>query len=40
MMIAAMVITGGHILVTRNQTDFFALLPKAQLANWIDDYPT
>jgi predicted nucleic acid-binding protein len=40
LMIAAMVITGGHILVTRNQADFVDLLPKAQLANWIDDYPT
>jgi hypothetical protein len=39
-MIAAMVITGGHILVTHNQADFVDLLPKAQLANWIDDYPT
>lgn len=40
LMIAAMTITGGHILVTRNQADFIDLLPKTQLTNWIDDPPT
>jgi predicted nucleic acid-binding protein len=39
LMIAAMVIAGQHILVTRNQADFVAVLPPAQLANWIDDPP-
>jgi hypothetical protein len=38
-MIAAMVIAGRHILVTRNRTDFIDVLPTAQLANWIDDPP-
>jgi predicted nucleic acid-binding protein len=37
MMIAAMAEAGHHIVVTRNQADFVDLLPKAQLANWIDD---
>ena len=39
LMIAAMVIAGQHILVTRNRTDFIDVLPMAQLANWIDDPP-
>jgi hypothetical protein len=38
-MIAAMVIAGQHILVTRNRTDFIDGLPTAQWANWIDDPP-
>jgi len=39
LMIAAMVIAGQHILVTRNHADFVDVLPPAQLANWIDDPP-
>jgi predicted nucleic acid-binding protein len=39
LMIAAMTLTGGHVLVTRNQVDFVDLLPKAHLSNWIDDPP-
>ena len=39
LMIAAMVVTGQHILVTRNRVDFVDVLPPAQLANWIDDPP-
>ena len=39
LMIAAMVIAGQHILVTRNRTDFVDVLPTTQLANWIDDPP-
>jgi predicted nucleic acid-binding protein len=39
LMIAAMVVAGQHILVTRNQRDFVDVLPQAQLANWIDDPP-
>lgn len=39
LMIAAMVIAGRHVLVTRNQEDFVAVLPAAQLAHWIDDPP-
>jgi hypothetical protein len=38
-MIAAMVIAGQHVLVTRNLADFVDLLPQAQLVNWIDDPP-
>jgi hypothetical protein len=38
-MIAAMVVAGQHILVTRNRADFVDVLPLAQLANWIDDPP-
>ena len=38
-MIAAMVIAGQHMLVTRNRTDFVDVLPTTQLANWIDDPP-
>ena len=33
LMIAAMVIAGQHILVTRNRTDFVDVLPVIQLAN-------
>lgn len=40
LMIAAMVIAGQHILVTRNRTDFVDVLPAAQLTNWIDHPPT
>jgi predicted nucleic acid-binding protein len=39
LMMAAIVIAGQHILVTRNQVDFRDVLPAAQLANWIDDPP-
>ena len=39
LMIAATVIAGQHILVTRNCTDFVDVLPAAQLANWIDHPP-
>ena len=35
--IAAQVIAGNHILVTRNIKDFRDLLPMRQLQNWIDD---
>ena len=37
--IAAMVIAGQHILVTRNHADFVDVLPATQLANWMDDPP-
>lgn len=36
-LIAAQVIAGYHILVTRNTEDFQDLLPAQQLRNWIDD---
>jgi predicted nucleic acid-binding protein len=39
LLIAATAEAGRHVLVTRNQTDFVDLLPKAQLVNWIDDPP-
>ena len=39
LMIAAIVATGQHVLVTRNQSDFSDVLPQVQLANWIDDPP-
>jgi predicted nucleic acid-binding protein len=39
LMMAAIVVAGQHILVTRNQADFRDVLPLAQLANWIDDPP-
>ena len=39
LMIAAMVIAGQYILVTRNHVDFVDVLPPAQLVNWIDDPP-
>ncbi len=39
MMIAAMGLTGKHIVVTRNLKHFADLLPAHQLANWIDDPP-
>jgi predicted nucleic acid-binding protein len=39
LMIAAMVLAGQHILVTRNRMDFVDVLPATQLANWIDDPP-
>ncbi len=37
MMIAALVLAGGHVLVTRNQKHFADLLPPAQLQNWLDE---
>jgi predicted nucleic acid-binding protein len=40
MMIAAMVLAGNHIVVTRNIKHFEPLLPKNQIANWIDDKPS
>lgn len=40
LMIAAMAEVGRHVVVTHNQADFVDLLPKAQLANWIDDPPS
>lgn len=33
LMIAAMVVAGPHILVTRNRADFVDVLPSAQLVN-------
>ncbi len=39
MMIAAMVLAGNHIVVTRNVKHFEPLLPKNKIANWIDDKP-
>jgi predicted nucleic acid-binding protein len=39
LMIAAIVVAGRHVLVTRNQADFRDVLPRAQLVNWIDDPP-
>jgi tRNA(fMet)-specific endonuclease VapC len=36
MMIAAMALAEGAIVVTRNTRHFKDLLPKKQLANWID----
>jgi len=36
-LIAAQVLAGHHILVTRNIDDFRDLLPPTQLQNWIDD---
>jgi predicted nucleic acid-binding protein len=39
LMIAAMIMAGQHILVTRNRTDVIDVLPTAPLANWIDAPP-
>jgi len=39
MMIAATAKAGNHIVVTRNVKHFEPLLPKSQIANWIDDKP-
>jgi predicted nucleic acid-binding protein len=39
MIIAATVLAGWHILVTRNQKHFVDLLPKAQCVNWVDEPP-
>ncbi len=39
MMIAAMAQVGKHIVVTRNKKHFEKLIPKSQLANWIDEEP-
>ena len=36
-LIAAQVLAGHHILVTRNAEDFRDLLPAQQLQNWIDE---
>ena len=38
-MIAALALSGGHVLVTRNQKHFADLLPPAQLQNWLDSPP-
>lgn len=35
-LIAAQVLAGPHILVTRNTNDFHDLLPMEQLQNWVD----
>jgi len=34
--IAAMALAGGHIVITRNVTDFSDLLPAIRIQNWID----
>lgn len=39
LMIAAVAVAGQHTVVTRNYRDFEDLLPKRQLANWIDIPP-
>ncbi len=36
-LIAAQVITGNHLLITRNTKDFRDILPANRLQNWIDD---
>jgi predicted nucleic acid-binding protein len=36
-LIAAQVLAGRHVLVTRNTDDFRDLLPADQLQNWVDD---
>ena len=36
-LIAAQVLAGQHILVTRNTNDFRDLLPMEQLQNWVDN---
>ncbi len=35
--IASMVLSGKHILITRNTKHFADVLPKNQLQNWIDE---
>lgn len=39
LMIAATALAGRHVVVTRNTRDFADILPKIQLANWIDTSP-
>jgi predicted nucleic acid-binding protein len=39
LMIAAIIAAGRHILVTRDQAACRDVLPRAQLANWINDPP-
>ncbi|MEZ4680355.1 MAG: type II toxin-antitoxin system VapC family toxin [Caldilineaceae bacterium] len=39
LMIAATALAGRHTVVTRNIRDFTDVLPKTQLANWIDTPP-
>ena len=39
MMIAATALAGNHVVVTRNEKHFEALLPKIQIVNWIDNEP-
>ncbi len=39
LMIAAIALSGRHIVVTRNVKHFEDLLPKSHLQNWIDDAP-
>src|SRR3990172_12467542 len=40
LMIAAIVLAGKHVLVTRNEKDFATLLSKSQIANWVDEKPS
>lgn len=37
LMIASIVLSGKHILITRNTKHFIDVLPKNQLQNWIDE---
>lgn len=39
MLIAAMAHSGNHTVITRNERHFADLLPRRQIANWIDDKP-
>jgi predicted nucleic acid-binding protein len=39
LMIAAMAKAGNHLVVTRTLKHFEPLLPKSQMANWIDEKP-
>jgi predicted nucleic acid-binding protein len=34
--IAAMALSGGHVIITRNVADFGDLLPAVRIQNWID----
>lgn len=38
-MIAASAIAGNHVVVTRNTQHFADLLPRRQIANWVDELP-
>lgn len=35
-MIAAIVLSGNHVLITRNEKHFVDLLPSHQVENWLD----